>query len=141
MFLGYAHIDVLCSGFAALGRGKSGGSRCSGSYGNEGFVPFHLAQHPVAEKSVVAFARGLIEQAAIGDVEGHRPVPGFLIFHSGRKSVTFFGMDMYHCGALCAFDFLEDLDETGDVVAFFEVVIFEAPGFEPVVFALSVALA
>ena len=67
-------------------------------------------------------------------------MPGLLLLYGRRVAVALLGVDVYDGGVGRVFDAAEDVDQRGQVVAVFEVVIVEAEGLEEVQFGLSVRL-
>ena len=66
-------------------------------------------------------------------------MPGLLVLYGRCKSVAFLRMDMHNGRLVRALHTAEYPDKLLHIVAFFQIVIVEAPGLEPIVAASAVA--
>ena len=140
---------MLLACLVAFVDGEACCCRSAGRYGNKGLVLLHFAKHPVRKERTIIFLRSglgngaiviLSWAATIFKVERQTPMPCFFVGNGWRIAMTLLCMNVNDNRFVCSLHAFKDLDKFFNVVSFFKIFIFEAPGFKPVVFACAAAL-
>ena len=133
LFFGYAHIQILFTGFCPFCGGEStgGGSACR--YGNQALVVLHLAEHPIAEQLLIGLLRRCCRTLPVCSVKGCAVVPSLFVLYRGRKTVSFLGVDMHYRRSGGIFHAAKYIYQFCYVVTLFQIYILKSPRLKPVV--------
>ena len=140
MFLCNAHVHKLLACFLSDIRSEAENRRSSGSYSTHGLVSLHFLKKIIAGNSSVILALRIVKGLACFRVEGHMPVPCFLILFRRSIALTLLCYNVNGNRLFAVLYALKSLNKRRNIVAVLNENIVKTHCLEKVTLSLALGI-